>query len=167
MQRRLCNLGRGVLEGGGLQLRQTISRCPPPLNILKLNFDRSYIKGKNQGGPGGIFRTHDGNIICNYSRLVVASDENEEEIYFLSIGCRELNQMSGFNSIVEGDSNLAVLWGLSSHAYPWRLADWVEEICSISTYLSLSFHHVLCDSNSVANFLAGVGVSRTNLAFDV
>lgn len=88
-------------------------------------------------------------------------------MHSLLIGCRELKILCAFNAIVEGDSRLALL-GRSSHGdYPWHLADWVEETRSLSTYLNISFQHVLCESNSLADALAKDGASHTEFAFDV
>lgn len=62
---------------------------------------------------------------------------------------------------------LAVLWGSSKREYPWRIANWVEEIRSLSNLLSVSFQHVVHEFNIVADVLARNGVSRTFLVFDV
>lgn len=75
--------------------------------------------------------------------------------------------MSGFKSIVKGDSKLAVLQGLSYQLYSWSLANLMEEIPTISTYLSLSFQHGVRESNIVADSLARAGASSTDLAFDM
>lgn len=74
--------------------------------------------------------------------------------------------MPGFKLIVKGDSKLAVLRGLSYQLYSWSLAN-LEEIPTISTYLSLSFRHGVRESNIVADSLARAGASSTDLAFDM
>lgn len=52
--------------------------------------------------------------------------------------------------------------------YPWCLADWVEEICYLSTSLSFLFQHVFHDSDFFADALSSrTGASHTNLAFDM
>lgn len=95
------------------------------------------------------------------------ADANEAQIYSLLIGCRELHHLSGFRSVVEGDSQLVTLWGSSKRESPWHLSNWVEEIHFISACSSLSFHHVVPDANSVADALARASASCTDLAFDV
>lgn len=67
---------------------------------------------------------------------------------------------------MEGDFQLAILWGSSSGEFPWRIGDWVEEIRSLAAYLSPSFQHV-CESNFAANALVRTSSSRTDLTFDV
>lgn len=65
------------------------------------------------------------------------------------IGCRELRKVESFSTIKEGDSFSAIQWGSGCTIYPWRLADWVEEICHIAIQLKCTFIHVLCDANDV------------------
>lgn len=55
-----------ILEDGVLSSRHPISWCPPPLNVLKLNFAGSYIRAENWGGIGGVISDHDGTILRNY-----------------------------------------------------------------------------------------------------
>ena len=38
--------------------------------------------------------------------------------------------MAGYGAILEGDSFSVIQW-CSSSSYPWRLADWVEEVKDI------------------------------------
>lgn len=83
------------------------------------------------------------------------------------IGCTELKLLCGIRAIVEGDSQLAILRGSSGGEYPWLLANWVEEIHSLYASLSLSFQHVVHESNVVADALARADASCTRLAFDV
>lgn len=72
------------------------SMDPLPRNLFKLNFDGNYTRGENQRGIGGVIRSHDGTTICNYSVVVGVSNANEDEIYSLPIGCRELQRLFGF-----------------------------------------------------------------------
>lgn len=67
-----------------------------PLGVLKLNFDGS-----------DIICNHDGAILHNY--LVNVSYANKTEVYSLLICCRELNLLSEFKAVIEGDSKLAIL----------------------------------------------------------
>lgn len=80
---------------------------------------------------------------------------------------QELKRLTGFKAVVEGDSQLTILWGSFTGEYPWHFADWVEEIWPLSASLSFSFQHVFRDSNFLADALARTGASRTDLAFDV
>lgn len=73
--------------------------------------------------------------------------------------------MNGFNAIVEGDYFLAIQWDSSSMSYPWRLADWMEEIRSISSMMPFSFAHVYRETNMLADAIAKDGASRTSSAF--
>lgn len=103
------------------------------MGLVKLNFDGNYIRGENRGGIGDVIRGNEGTMIYNYLELVVASDANEAKIYSLLIGCSGIKRLSGFKSIVKGDSKLAVLRGLSYQLYSWSLANLMEEIPTIST----------------------------------
>lgn len=101
-----------------------------------MNFDCSYVRGENRGGIGGVIQDHDGVVIRNFSRTVDAPDANKAKICSLLIGSRELHRLSAFNSIVEGDSKLAVQWGSSTTKYPWHFPDWMEKILYLSSILS-------------------------------
>lgn len=75
--------------------------------------------------------------------------------------------MNGLNVIVDGDSLMAFQWGSTSTLYPRRLADWMEEIRSLSSMTQFSFSHVYRESNILADVLAKDGASCTSLVFDV
>ena len=98
----------------------------PPLGILKLNFDGSFLRSTNQGGIGVVIRNWNGDVIRNYSGPVVSMVVNEAEVYALLIGCRELERIGGSHPIIE-DSFSAIQWASGKSIYPWRIVDWVEE----------------------------------------
>lgn len=95
---------------------------PPPLGVLKLNFDGSYIREEHRVGFGCVIRDHDGTVIRSYSGQIGTTNTNEEEISSMLIGCRELKLLYAFNSIMEGDSHPTLPWGSSPGDYPWRFA---------------------------------------------
>lgn len=130
------------MGGGGGRPHHTIPWSPPSLNLLKLNFDGSFIRGENRGGIGGIICDHDGAVIRNYSGPVDAFNANEAEIYSLLISCREFHRATSFKAIVKGDSKLVVLWGSSNRAFPCHLANWVEEIRSISIIVQDNYGYI-------------------------
>lgn len=65
--------------------------------------------------------------------------------------------MEATNAIVAGDSFSAIQWGSGRSKWPWRLADWVEEIHYISSHLNCTFHHILGEANKTADLLAREG----------
>lgn len=84
----------------------------------------------------------------------------------LLLGCK-LKALNGFHAIIEEDSCSAIQWGSTSLNYPWRMANWVEEIWSISFTMGFSFSHVNRECNTLADILGEDGASRASLVFDV
>lgn len=109
----------------------------------------------------------EGSVICSYFGPVGVMSTNEAGIYSLLISRKELKLFYGVKAIVESDSKLVVHLGSSNMDYPWRFADWVEEIQSLSASMFFSFQHVVCDCNSIVDVFARADASRTNLAFEV
>eukprot|EP00268_Persea_americana_P001198 TRINITY_DN10363_c0_g4_i2.p1 TRINITY_DN10363_c0_g4~~TRINITY_DN10363_c0_g4_i2.p1 ORF type:complete len:103 (-),score=13.50 TRINITY_DN10363_c0_g4_i2:226-534(-) len=65
----------------------------PPMGILKLNFDESFVKSLDKGGIGGVIRDWSSKIVRSFSGPVESSDTNEAEVFALLIGCRELPRL--------------------------------------------------------------------------
>ena len=49
-------------------------------------------------------------------------------MYALLIGCLELERIGRAHPIIEGDSFSTIQWASGKAVYPWRIADWVEEV---------------------------------------
>lgn len=49
--------------------------------------------------------------------------------------------------LIERDSFSAIQWGSGKASYPWRLADWAEEVQYISSWLNCKFIHVLTNED--------------------
>lgn len=81
----------------------------------------------------------DGSVICSYFGPVGVMSTNEAGIYSLLISRKELKLFYGVKAIVESDSKLVVHLGSSNMDYPWRFADWLEEIQSLSASMFFSF----------------------------
>lgn len=62
-----------------MNFRKSISWCTPPLGVLKLNLDGSYIREEHRGGFGSVIRDHGGTVIFNHSDPIGATDANEAE----------------------------------------------------------------------------------------
>ena len=75
--------------------------------------------------------------------------------------------MSGFKAIIESDSFSAIQWGFGKSSFPWRLADWVEEIQDILRQLGAPFSHVLREAYAITNALAKEGGLRSSISLDV
>lgn len=63
------------------------------------------------------------------------------------MGCRKMCKLDGYNAIRERDSFSSIQWGSGKSRCPWKLADWAEEVHSISSQLGCSFHHILREAN--------------------
>eukprot|EP00268_Persea_americana_P013257 TRINITY_DN15784_c0_g1_i2.p1 TRINITY_DN15784_c0_g1~~TRINITY_DN15784_c0_g1_i2.p1 ORF type:complete len:105 (-),score=25.66 TRINITY_DN15784_c0_g1_i2:76-390(-) len=69
-------------------------------------------------------------------------DANEAEVYALLIGSHELEKIGGSHHIIEGDSTSAIQWASGKATYPWRIADWAEEVQDLSRKTGASFRHI-------------------------
>lgn len=98
-----------------------------------------------------------GQILCTYSGPINFVDSNWAEIFAIRMGCCELQKIEGYNAMIKKDFFLAILWGSWRCTYPWKFADWVEEIHQISSHLGCSFYHILREANAIADCLAREG----------
>lgn len=89
-----------------------ISWWSPPFDVLKLNFDGSFVPSIRRGGIGGAIRDWNGNVIRSFSSPFESLDANEVEAFALLVGCRELGRMGGYNAILERDSFSVIQWGI-------------------------------------------------------
>ena len=139
----------------------------PPWGVLKLNFDGSFVHSLRRGGIGGVIRDWFGVVVRNYTGPVDLIDANEAELFAHLIGTRELRRMGCVTVILEGDSFSVIQWCSGKSFFPWRLADWVEEVQDISIHLGTCFNHILRGANVMADALAKEGVFLSSLNFDV
>lgn len=98
-------------------------RSRPPVSILKLNFDGSYLCRAQRRCFEGFIRVWNGNVVRNFSGHVDSLNANEAGVFNLLIGCHELLRMEGFNHILEGGFVSAMQWGSVKAFHRWRLAD--------------------------------------------
>lgn len=70
-----------------------------------------------------------------------------------------MRRLGVYNALIEGDTFPAIQWGLGKISYPWRLADWVEEVQSISAQLNCKFIHIFREANEATDALAVEGSS--------
>lgn len=89
-----------------------ISWRSPPFDVLKLNFDGSFVPSIRRGGIGGAIRDWNGNVFRSYSSPLESLDANEVEAFALLVGCHELGRMGGYNAILEHDSFSVIQWGI-------------------------------------------------------
>lgn len=98
-----------------------------------------------------------GNFLCTFSDPIEVYESNEVEVYAMLVGRRNLRTFGSYNAIIEGDSFFAIKLGAGKASYPWRLANWVEEVRYISSQLSYIFIHVIRGANEATNMLAREG----------
>eukprot|EP00268_Persea_americana_P031770 TRINITY_DN3105_c0_g1_i5.p1 TRINITY_DN3105_c0_g1~~TRINITY_DN3105_c0_g1_i5.p1 ORF type:complete len:110 (-),score=14.17 TRINITY_DN3105_c0_g1_i5:303-632(-) len=88
-------------------------------------------------------------------------------LFLILIGCCELEKMGGSYPIIEGDSFSTIQWTSGKAIYPWRIADWVEEVQDFSKKIGACFRHILREVYSMADGLAMEGLSRSSIIFYV
>ena len=79
----------------------------PPVGVLKLHFDGSFVK-PNWGGIGGVTRDCNNILLRSYSGPVISLNANESEVFSLLVRCCELRRLVGSKAIIEGDSFSAI-----------------------------------------------------------
>jgi hypothetical protein len=125
---------------GGWRVKSRVAWMNPPVGVLKLNFDGSFVRSLRKGGIGGVIRDWNGKMVRSFYGPIDSSDANETELFALLIGCRELLQMADYGAILEGNSFSVIQWCFGNSSYPWNLADWVEELQDISRRVGATFN---------------------------
>ena len=138
----------------------------PPMGVLKLNFDRSFVHSLRRGGIGLVIKDWPDVVVQSYSGPVESMDVNGAELFTLLIGCCELRSVGCVNVILEGDSFSVIQWCFGKSSFPWSLADWVE-VQDISLQLGACFNRILREANGMADALARERVFLFSLTFDV
>lgn len=138
---------------------QLSSWAAPPVGVLNLNFDASFISDARKGGFEGVIGTSIGASLVTYSVSIDWSDPNQVEVFAMLVGCNELVKQGSHYAIIEGNSFSAIQWGSGKSIYLCRVAGWVEEIQHISALSGCSFNHVLREVNDLAD-----GFSREGAA---
>lgn len=80
----------------------------PPTRFLKLNFDGASRGNPGSAGIGGFLRDRKGGIQHIYSRALGEGTNNEMEFAAFEQGLRILKRLKYGETVVEGDSQLAV-----------------------------------------------------------
>lgn len=62
----------------------------PLKGVLKLNFNRSFLKEERKGGYRGVIKNNNGQVIFCLSDPVDCINANKAEVYAMFMGCREL-----------------------------------------------------------------------------
>lgn len=128
---------------------------PPPVRILKLNFD-----GVSKGNPGLVGF---GCVIWNHYSIIIKSccgplglcGSIEAEARALLVGLRELKNLGASSCIAEGNSQTIISWGLGNSDFSWQLAPVIYEIRELIFLMNGSLVHVVRSQNGlVADQLA-------------
>lgn len=111
-------------------------------------------------GWGGVIRDSTGQIVFQFSGSIGCQDPNEAEVYAMLMGCHGLTKFDGCKARIEGDSYSSIQWGSGKLKYPWRLANWIEEMHMnmIVRRFQCSFNHMLRDGNVLVDDQAREGV---------
>lgn len=134
------------------------SWTPPPLGILKLNFDSA---SKGNPGPAGL-----GSVVreCNWAVLRACvgpfeyCDSLKTELFGLLMSLRDLHNIDVSKIIIEGNSVVVIGWAKGNGSCIWRNSHLIHEIKDRLDRLDCSVCHVLRCRNKLANSLANWGV---------
>ena len=74
-----------VILNGGWHVKPVSRVCwmTPPMGILKLNFDGSFIHSIKRGGIGGVIRDWYGTVFMSFLGPLDSVDTNEVEVFAL------------------------------------------------------------------------------------
>lgn len=79
----------------------------------------------------------------SFSGSVNSLDGNGAEMPASFMGCHELQNLGGYSAIIEGYSFSAIQWGSKETSFPWRLANWVEDVQDTTSQLNFTLSHIL------------------------
>lgn len=149
--------------------RLTTRWSPPPVGMVKINVDGSFLEDIPRIGAGGILRDHSGEWLAGFSYSQDGGDALLAELIAIHMGL-ELCHARGFTQIVcESDCLEAV--NLFPVANTHVLHAHASIIIQISKAMqragSITLTHVWRDQNRCADFLAKEGShSMCNVAWD-
>ena len=141
---------------------------PPPLGVLKLNFDGSALGNSGMAGVQGVIRNEEGRILLSYLGPAGVRSINKVELFSLNIGFRDASHFGNQQLLIEGDqgdSKCVILYASQASPTPWFFADNIEEMVQNSENLYVSFHHNKQSDNSEADHLAKEGSFETILVY--
>jgi ribonuclease HI len=148
---------------------------PPPVDSLKLNFDKASKGNPGRTRMGGVIRDSKGNIIRLYARSLGNSTNNVAEFGALETGLEILSREGMTNTIVEGDSMLVIntvrrlqngtrVGKIQRH---WRLAQSLQKIQKhLQTGIIMELRWVRRSANGLVNRIANEGVDKEGPKLD-
>lgn len=131
--------------------RTPIPWSPPPVGLLKLNFDGSCMSEVGRAGYGGAISNELGNILRYFAGPLPNGTVIEEELFALWRGILELEKLGVRSSLVEGDSKVVVGWMVGSLC-PWQYLDRVERIRQSIASFDFKIAWIPKSANSAAGF---------------
>lgn len=118
-----------MIEGCRHEMKiNTVIWSKPPINIHKLNIDRSVVKNPGKIGGGGILRNYQGDIIFAFTTPLGFGTNNQEEIQAATYGVHWCVQ-HGYNQIIlEVDSELLTKCLNTSIKPHWQIHHYISEL---------------------------------------
>ena len=142
---------------------------PPPFRVFQLNFDGASRGNPGQTGFGGVIRDHQGKPLTTFFGSIGWNTNNATELESLWRGLTLAQEHRYFPLIVEGDSQilinmaLKIQQGSSIHKFSssWRMATRLEGLQNwLQENRAISFKHIKREGNTLADFLANLGVDN-------
>lgn len=148
---------------------------PPPIDMVKLNFDGASKGNLGQAGYGGAFRGHDGNPIAIFMGSIGWDTNNSAELEGLWRGLILAHRNKLFPLIIEGDSQILIRIAIKLQngspvhkvSSSWRMAHRLESLNHwLSQNQSITFNHTKREGNRLADLLANFGVEAKSNHFE-
>lgn len=132
---------------------------PPPLDVLKLNVDGSFLSSSNFGGVGGVLRGHKGEFIAGFShRKLAVFSPLHIELLAIKEGIQLLQTMDISQAMIHSDCLIAVQALNSAEEDLSPLGNLIEDIKVLFKELpNISISHASRTTNFVAHRLASFG----------
>ena len=142
---------------------------PPPIDLIKINFDLASKGNPGPAGYGDTLRNSNGDILCLVAGYLVETRNNAAELTGLLRGLQTVTDRHCHKLILEGDSQIVlqlitkILHGVQPLKISprWRLSGLLEDLKNLlGTNLSIIPSDVKRDANRVADCLTNKVVTK-------
>ncbi|KAJ1384279.1 Ribonuclease H domain [Sesbania bispinosa] len=135
---------------------------PPPLGVLKVNTDESFLHDSGVAGLGVVIRSDTSEWLLGVSSAKHAQDPLHAELLAIQLGLSSAWEHGFPNLICESDSLEAItLINVDVRPLHNHLSSLVDIITSLLVRnWTVTFHHIFREGNSAADLMARIGLAN-------
>jgi len=142
-----------------VDIRQEVKWCPPPSNVIKINFDGSAIGSHPCGAVGIVLRDSNASFLGAIASNIGPASALEAEFSACMLAIEKAKELHLTNICLESDSLIVVKAFQTNSRVPWRMrARWINCMVFCNSIIC-SCVQVFREGNQVADAFAKNGQS--------